>query len=219
MSAEQFNLSSKQTSIIGIAAFTAKGEMDRLETALNKGLDAGLTINEIKEVLLQMYAYTGFPRSLNAVNNFMQVIKDRQEKGITDQTGAAPGQLPADYNRLQTGKDNQTRIAGQVVEAKPGNFAEFLPDINLFLQEHLFADIFSRDNLSFQDREIATIAALTALGGVEGQLRSHINGGLNVGLSEQQIKGLFITFSQDVDAEAGKAALDLLDNVMMQRPR
>jgi alkylhydroperoxidase/carboxymuconolactone decarboxylase family protein YurZ len=61
-------LSQRQQGIIPIAAFTADGDMDRLKPALNQGLDAGLTVNEIKEVLVHLYAYTGFPRSLNALS-------------------------------------------------------------------------------------------------------------------------------------------------------
>jgi 4-carboxymuconolactone decarboxylase len=57
-------LSAIQKSIIPIAAFTANGDREKLKTALNEGLDAGLTVNEIKEILVQMYAYAGFPRSL-----------------------------------------------------------------------------------------------------------------------------------------------------------
>lgn len=43
-----------------ISAFTAQGDLENLKVALNKGLDSGLTINQIKEVLVQMYAYAGF---------------------------------------------------------------------------------------------------------------------------------------------------------------
>jgi alkylhydroperoxidase/carboxymuconolactone decarboxylase family protein YurZ len=56
-------LDARQRSIALISAFTAKGDLDRLKTALNEGLDSGLTVNEIKEVLAQLYAYAGFPRS------------------------------------------------------------------------------------------------------------------------------------------------------------
>jgi 4-carboxymuconolactone decarboxylase len=57
-------LNAKQQSIIPIAAFTAIGDLAKLRTALHDGLDAGLTMNEIKEILVHLYAYTGFPRSL-----------------------------------------------------------------------------------------------------------------------------------------------------------
>src|SRR5688500_2234203 len=68
-------LDKKQQNIVAIAAFTAKGDMMQLRNALNTGLDAALTINEIKEILVQLYAYAGFPRSLNALYNFMDVLK------------------------------------------------------------------------------------------------------------------------------------------------
>ena len=52
-------LNTKQEKIVTIAAFTANGNLQKLNTALSDGLDAGLTINEIKEILVQMYAYAG----------------------------------------------------------------------------------------------------------------------------------------------------------------
>jgi len=54
-------LSQRQQSIIPIAAFTADGNINRLKPALSKGLDGGLTVNETKEILVHLYAYTGFP--------------------------------------------------------------------------------------------------------------------------------------------------------------
>ena len=75
-------LSTKQPSIIPIAAFTANGDMEKLSTALHEGLDAGLTVNEIKEILVQMYAYAGFPRSLNGIHTFMAVMDEPQAQGI-----------------------------------------------------------------------------------------------------------------------------------------
>ena len=55
-------LNPKQQSIIAISSFTANGDLEKLKSALNEGLDAGLTVNEIKEILVQLYAYAGFPR-------------------------------------------------------------------------------------------------------------------------------------------------------------
>ena len=53
------NLDARQQSIITIAAFTTSGDIEKLKPALNEGLDAGMTVNEVKEVLVQMYAYAG----------------------------------------------------------------------------------------------------------------------------------------------------------------
>ena len=71
-------MNAKQQNIVTIAAFTAKGDLQKLKTALNEGLDAGLTVNEIKEILVQMYAYAGFPRSLNGIGAFMGVMEERE---------------------------------------------------------------------------------------------------------------------------------------------
>ncbi|RZM25593.1 MAG: carboxymuconolactone decarboxylase family protein, partial [Pedobacter sp.] len=69
-------LNDKQKSLVAISSLTAKGDITVLKTHLNKGLDAGLTISEIKEELVQLYAYCGFPRSLNAISAFMAVVEE-----------------------------------------------------------------------------------------------------------------------------------------------
>ena len=88
-------LNTKEQKIVNIGMYTAHGDMPNLKTALAEGLDAGLTVNEIKEVLTQLYAYCGFPRSLNALGNFMALVKEREAKGIRDVQGKLPGPLPA----------------------------------------------------------------------------------------------------------------------------
>lgn len=94
-------LDRKQQSIVTISAFTAQGDMTGLQKALNAGLNAGLSINEIKEIIVQLYAYTGFPRSLNALSTFMAVLKERKGKGINDSLGKEPSPLPTNNSRLQ----------------------------------------------------------------------------------------------------------------------
>jgi alkylhydroperoxidase/carboxymuconolactone decarboxylase family protein YurZ len=160
-------LNAKQEKIVTIAAFTANGDLQKLKTALNEGLDAGLTINEVKEILVQMYAYAGFPRSLNALYTFIAVLKERKQNGINDELGKAPNPLPAHKSKLQLGTEIQTQLVGAPVK---GEVYEFAPVIDQFLKEHLFGDIFGRDNLDFKTREIATISALASLGGAENQL-------------------------------------------------
>lgn len=105
-------LSAREQSIVTIAAFTANGDLNSLSKALHEGLDAGLSVNEIKEVLVQLYAYAGFPRSLNALNTFMTVLKERKEKGIKDEEGKAANPLPANKSKLEFGTEIQTRLVG-----------------------------------------------------------------------------------------------------------
>jgi alkylhydroperoxidase/carboxymuconolactone decarboxylase family protein YurZ/quinol monooxygenase YgiN len=197
-------LNAKEQNIVTIAAFTASGDLSKLSDALNEGLEAGLTINEIKEVLVQMYAYAGFPRSLNGIGAFMCVLEAREKEGIKDLPGKEASPLPADKSSIEIGAENQTKLIGAPAT---GAYIAFAPAIDQFLKGHLFGDIFGRDNLDFQTREIATIAALANLKGVNPQLQAHFRIGLNTGLSEAQMSGLIDVLAAKVgQPEADNAA-------------
>jgi alkylhydroperoxidase/carboxymuconolactone decarboxylase family protein YurZ/quercetin dioxygenase-like cupin family protein len=176
-------LSPKEEKIVLISAYTARGDMPNLKLALAAGLDAGLTVNEIKEVLTQLYAYCGFPRSLNALGTFVTLVNERDNK---DAVGNLPGPRPAGTS-LEFGASNQTKLVGAPVK---GPLFEFAPAIDEYLKAHLFGDIFARDNLDWKTRELATIAALAAMDGVEAQLKSHIAIGKHNGLTETQIEAI-----------------------------
>ena len=210
------SLNARQKGIIPIAAFTASGDMERLKTALNEGLDAGLTVNEIKEVLIQMYAYAGFPRSLNGIAAFMGVLEERGKKGIKDEPGKEPNPLPAGKSSIELGTEIQTRLAGRPVT---GPIYTFAPAIDQFLKGHLFGDIFGRDVLDFQSREIATISALANMKGVNSQLQSHFNIGLNVGLTEAQMRSLIAVLEAKVGKQEADNANDLFSKVLSGRAK
>lgn len=207
-------LSAKQESIIPIAAFTARGDLRKLKPALGDGLDAGLTINEIKEILVQMYAYAGFPRSLNGIDTFMGVLEERKQKGIRDVPGKEPSPIPANRSSIERGTEIQTRLMGAPAT---GTYIAFAPAIDAFLKGHLFGDIFGRDNLDFQTRELATISALASMEGVNPQLRGHVNVGLNTGLSEAQLRGLTTVLETRVGREEAVNVHEILENVLSSR--
>ncbi|WEX12945.1 carboxymuconolactone decarboxylase family protein [Pseudomonas sp. G11] len=197
-------LSSQQQAIPLIAAFMATSDMPHLNTALNQGLDAGLTISESREILVQLYAYVGFPRSLNALNELMTVVQARKQRGIDDAPGRDPGRaIPTGDELLAAGTANQTRVSGGPVK---GPVFEFAPVINRFLQTHLFGDIFERDNLDWQSRELATVGALAATPGVESQLRSHMAASLRVGLSAAQLRQVTELLKKHGDAQTAERA-------------
>jgi alkylhydroperoxidase/carboxymuconolactone decarboxylase family protein YurZ len=178
-----------------IAAATAVGDMTALPKALNAGLDAGLTIGDAKEVLVQLYAYAGFPRSLNALTELMKVVEDRRSRGIQDAPGVSPQQpVPMGQALLEIGTANQTKLSGAPVR---GPLFDFAPAIDQYLKTHLFGDIFARDNLDWQSREFATVGALSALSGVESQLLSHVRISINVGITPEQLR----QFSQELTAQ------------------
>ena len=173
-------LNAKQKSIATVASYAARGNQNGLKQALIEGLDAGVSVNEFKEILVQTYAYCGFPRSLNALNTLMQVTEDRGNK---DEKGKLPSAKP-EGNSLDYGTENQTKLVGRPVE---GKIYEFAPAIDEFLKAHLFGDIFARDNVDWQTRELATIAMLASINNVTAQLNSHINVGKHNGLTDEQV--------------------------------
>ena len=197
-------LSARQQAIPLMAASMAASQMDKLNSALNQGLDAGITINEAKEILVQLYAYTGFPRSLNALNELMKVVEARKQRGIEDMEGKEPvNPVPAGDELLRVGTANQTKISGAPVQ---GPLFDFAPVINQFLQTHLFGDIFARDNLDWQSRELATVGALAATPGVEAQLLSHILASMRVGLTASQLHQLAEVLRDHGENEAAMRA-------------
>ena len=178
------SLTNKEQNIVYISSYTAKGDLVSLEKAFNKALDEKLTIYEIKEVLIQMYAYCGFPRSLNAITTFMKVTDERSAKGGYDPYGTEPADIPDEANKNSIGTAVQTELVGVPVT---GRIFDFEPAMDKFLKEHLFADIFARGVLTYEEREIATIGALASMKGVEPQLQGHIQIAKNIGISKEKI--------------------------------
>ena len=197
-------LSAKQQAIPLIASFMASSEMPKLNAALNQGLDAGLTISEAKEILVHLYAYVGFPRSLNALGELLKVVESRKQRGIQDAPGREPSRaIPTGKELLAVGTANQTKISGGPVKNAVTDFA---PTINQFLQTHLFGDIFERDNLDWQSRELATVGALAATPGAEPQLRSHMAASMRTGLTAAQLRQLIAVLAERSDVTAAQRA-------------
>jgi 4-carboxymuconolactone decarboxylase len=206
-----------QQSIITIAAFTADGDIERLKPALNKGLDDGLTVNEIKEVLVHLYAYAGFPRSLNGLSTFMEVVDERKAKGIEDAMGKEASPVPSDFNRDAYGAKVRAKLAGLEKDISGAKWQLFSPAIDTFLKEHLFADIFVRDVISHQDRELATIGALANMTGTEGQLGFHLGAAMNTGLTQAQLQDFVSVLTDTVGIAEGEGAQKILTVVLDSR--
>ncbi len=205
------NLSLKEQSIVKISSYTADGNLPELEKALSEGLDNGLSVNEIKEILIQMYAYCGFPRSLNGIATFIKVTQSRHG----DTIGEEPEVISADINKYAVGKNNVEKIFGKSDTKAP--YEIFTPGIDTFLKEHLFCDIFERGVLSYKDREIATVSALASIKGLEPQLGAHLNGALNVGLTPDEARDLISIVKGCVGKEQGAKAEKVFDAVLEQR--
>lgn len=206
-------LTTKQQNLAAIAAPAAAGDMTALKSTLNRAFDNGLTVNEAKSTFVQLYAYCGFPRSLNALNLLMETVKERQAAGKTTTEGRSATAIPADTDMLARGSETQTALTGRVVA---GPLFEFSPDIDRYLKAHLFGDIFADDVLNWQDREVVTIAALGSMSGVDSQLTSHLRIGRHNGLTDGQLNAITQIIGQEVGAAQGKNAAAVLQRFISQ---
>lgn len=98
--------------------------------------------------------------------------------------GCDASPLPDDYDALKQGAVVQTRMSG-----KPFDYA-FAPAVDYYLKAHLFGDIFARDVLTYSEREIVTVAALSAIDGVEPQLKAHVAGARRMGVTDRQLRAI-----------------------------
>lgn len=98
-------------------------------------------------------------------------------------------------DRLEQGLANLRKIDGEAGERVIDSLREISPDLARYTVEYPFADIYARPGLGLREREIATIAALTAMGTAQPQLKVHIRAGLNVGLTKSEIEEIIIQMS------------------------
>ncbi len=218
MNAQDNMLDQKQEKIVTISAFAAKGKLDKLKTELNAGLDAGLTVNEVKEVLVHIYAYSGFPRSLRGLQTLMTVLDERKRKGINDNWGREATPITDTRDKYERGKEILAELTGVKVEGRPQTgYAAFSPEIETFLKEHLFADIFERDVLTYSQREMVTVSVLMSIGGVEPMLNSHMNICLNVGITPNQLREMVQIIKINIGEKEADAAQLVLAEVLKNR--
>jgi len=207
-------LSPKEQSIIAISSLTAKGDLDKLKTALSTGLEAGLTVNEIKEALVHSYAYCGFPRSIRGLQTFMEVLDERKAKGINDNLGKDASPIDQTGSKYERGK----KILGELTKTPQPEtltgYSAFAPTIDTFLKEHLFADIFERDVLTYTERELVTVSVIATIGKAEPMLRSHLAICLNVGLTPEQLQQFVTVIKSTIGKKEAKSAQKVLDEVL-----
>ena len=183
-------LTPKQEALCLIAAFKATGNMLELEHSLNTGFDTGLTVNEAREAVIQLYAYCGFPRCLNGLSAVGCVLDERGKQGKSIMPGRNNTNIPDGRTSYDIGSENQRTLfnipqAEQLTRNAPSDQI-----VNYYLRARLFGDNFARDILDWTTRELVTISALSAMTGVEGQLRAHQAGGLSAGLTQAQVNAV-----------------------------
>lgn len=209
----------KLKEIAVVAALTAMGTaLPQLKVHLQGALNTGNTVSEVKEVILQMSAYSGFPNCINAMTALKEVLSEREGRGIRDDAGKPPTEKSRG-DRMRFGEEELSRLDAMQPERLRSAFGGISPDLVRFTLEYGYAEIYARDNLGRRERQIATIAALTALGNAQPQLKFHINAGLNIGLAIGEIREVMLLMTVYAGFPAAINGTAILKEVVDGRPK
>lgn len=208
------DLKSKEIAVVSCLA--AMGNVQpQLRVHFNAALHAGNTINEVKEIILQVSVYFGFPNCINAMNLFKEVLNERRESGTAD-PARRNASANIHENRLQLGIQLLSKLDPHEAERLKSQYDYFSPELVKLVLEFGYGDIFSRDGLDIRSRQIAVIAALAAVGNAKPQLKFHIAAALNTGLIETEIKEIMLLVSIYAGFPAAINGTNLLKEVLKE---
>ncbi|MFD8782767.1 carboxymuconolactone decarboxylase family protein [Kitasatospora sp. NPDC059599] len=175
-----------QRQLINVAALTALGTAaPQLRFHIDGALNVGVAPAEIVETVLHMAVYAGFPAALNGMAVAKAAFAARPELDFTPARSDADAAqtLGERHERGLAVFDRVDREAGERVVASLADIAPVLAD---HIVDFAFADVYARPALDLKSRELATVAACTALGTAHPQLRVHLHGLLNVGGTREE---------------------------------
>jgi 4-carboxymuconolactone decarboxylase len=132
-------------------------------------------------------------------------------------TAVAQEQASVENDRFQRGLELVRRVNRDDFERGQQNFANIAPDLVRFSVEYAYGDLLSRPGLDLKSREIATVAALTALGNASPQLKFHIHGALNVGCTRQEIVEIITQLSAYVGFPISINGMNVAKEVFQER--
>jgi 4-carboxymuconolactone decarboxylase len=217
-------LSLKSREFATLAMVTALGNQNNsIEAHVEGALRAGATETEIKELLLQMTVYAGYPKTLAAVTAAQQKIVELQQQGIPPACSQpeleSRRQAESNETRYRRGLDALNQISKSSGEAVVKSFEDIAPDLGRYILEFAYGDVFSRPNLDLKTRELATVGALTGLNTTASELplKVHVNGALNVGANRQEIVEAIVHMIPYVGFVKVQQAMALAESVFQER--
>ena len=201
--------------LISIQSAVTTTDVERLKQVLTDALNFGMTINEINEEIVHLYCYFGFAPACRAALVFMDLVNERRSQGIHDEQGREASSFDESESRHERGERLQMFCTAMTAEQLSSGIYGFNPLLDFCLKEHLFADLFARDLLSYVEREITTVSALTAI--KEPMVESHYGGALNVGVTEKQLHEILMLIEQEVSFEAAEVGSQRLEHTLQTR--
>ncbi len=202
------DLDIKTRELLTVTSLTVMQTLPQLKAHINGALNAGNTPIEIRETIYQCAPFIGFPKTLNAISVFNEVIKER---GLEKELKST--KTTNENNRFKKGYEIQNPMYGDEIEKNmqglPNNAGK---DVSRFLTEVCFGDFYTREGLDIKTRELMTIAILTTTGNT-GVLKSHIKGNLKAGNSIETITAAIIQVMPYIGFPNSFAALKTVKDI------
>ena len=123
----------------------------------------------------------------------------------------------SEADRFARGWETVRKINAPAAERQWDELTAIYPDFARYVVETAYADVLSRPALALREREIATLASLAALGNAPGQLKAHIEGALNVGLTRDEVCEVFMQMAVYAGVPAAINALKIAGEVFAER--
>ena len=176
------NLNNEERELITVAALATMQTLPQLKAHVGAALNVGNSPLAIRETIYQCAPFIGFPRTLNAIGVFNEVVRERNIKLPLENAGTT-----TDADRHEKGLAIQTNLYGNEVKkamaSLPGEYKDIVPDT---LTDFCFGDFYTRRGLTIRQRELLSLVILTALG-AEKQLKAHVVGALKAGNDKETL--------------------------------
>jgi len=170
------DLTLKQREMITCITLATMQTLPQLKAHASAALNVGVTPEELRETMYLTAPFIGFPKMLNAVGTVNEVLKERGINLPLEKQGVV-----TEETRHQTGKDIQDKLypggISGVMAGMPGDMGK---NVEQFLTDYFFGEIYSRSALDLKTRELLGYCVLATLE-AESQLQSHYHGNINAG--------------------------------------
>lgn len=212
-------LNNKAKEVVALSSLIAQGSIAQQKIHFYAALNVGCSIVELKEIVLQMSVYAGFPKCINAMNTLMSIVEEQKNEGLAGLYETQDKSEISFENRYIKGAEVLYDLDKWQVERMENYYKDFAPELVRFTLEYAFADIHSRQGIDRRFRQIATIAALVTQGNAVPQLKFHINGAINIGLKVEELKEIMLLLSVYAGFPAAINGMNALRDVIAERDK
>jgi 4-carboxymuconolactone decarboxylase len=172
----QGKLDTKTRVMLILASIIGSQALSEYKIMAGAALNVGITPVELKEIVYQSVAYVGMAKAFDFVHATNEALTGRGiQLPLESQSTTGP------ETRYDKGLAIQKAVFGEMIDQMYARSPKDQLHIQKFLSANCFGDYYTRKGLDIKVRELVTLSILIALGGVESQIKGHIQGNLNVG--------------------------------------